>query len=102
MAVLADHSVVGTVEPTVAVTDLGATQFGVTDPGLAPLADNGGPTLTHALLPGSSALDAGPDPVPDFPGNDHDQRGPGYARVVGGAADAGAFERQDGDPAFTG
>jgi len=28
------------------------------DPGLAPLADNGGPTPTHALLPGSPAIDA--------------------------------------------
>lgn len=28
------------------------------DPLLGPLADNGGPTLTHALLPGSPALDA--------------------------------------------
>ena len=30
-----------------------------TDPQLGPLADNGGPTLTHALLPGSPAVDAG-------------------------------------------
>ena len=29
------------------------------DPLLGPLADNGGPTQTHALLPGSPALDAG-------------------------------------------
>ena len=29
------------------------------DPMLAPLADNGGPTLTHALLAGSPAIDAG-------------------------------------------
>ena len=28
-------------------------------PGLGPLQDNGGPTLTHALLPGSPAIDAG-------------------------------------------
>jgi CSLREA domain-containing protein len=28
------------------------------DPRLGPLADNGGPTLTHALLPGSPAIDA--------------------------------------------
>jgi TolB protein len=28
------------------------------DPVLGPLADNGGPTLTHALLPGSPAIDA--------------------------------------------
>ncbi|MEO6183044.1 MAG: choice-of-anchor Q domain-containing protein, partial [Verrucomicrobiota bacterium] len=30
-----------------------------TDPLLGPLADNGGPTLTHALLPGSPAIDKG-------------------------------------------
>jgi len=29
------------------------------DPVLGPLADNGGPTQTHALLPGSPAIDAG-------------------------------------------
>jgi hypothetical protein len=31
-----------------------------TDPRLGPLQDNGGPTLTHALLPGSPALDVIP------------------------------------------
>lgn len=31
----------------------------VIDPGLEPLADNGGPTLTHALLPTSLAINAG-------------------------------------------
>ena len=30
-----------------------------TDPQLGPLADNGGPTLTHALLDGSPAIDKG-------------------------------------------
>jgi hypothetical protein len=30
-----------------------------TDPMLLPLADNGGPTLTHALAPGSPAIDSG-------------------------------------------
>ena len=34
-----------------------------TDPLLGPLADNGGPTLTHALLPGSPAIDQ-PSPSP--------------------------------------
>ena len=44
-----------------------------TDPLLSPLQDNGGPTFTHALLPGSPAIDAG-DPAftpPPF----NDQRG---------------------------
>ena len=36
------------------------------DPLLGPLADNGGPTKTHALLPGSPALDAGLTPVHDY------------------------------------
>jgi CSLREA domain-containing protein len=40
------------------------------DPLLGPLADNGGPTETHALLAGSPAIDAGP---PDAPPTD--QRG---------------------------
>ncbi len=33
-------------------------QVGVADPRLGPLANNGGPTLTHALLSGSVAIDA--------------------------------------------
>jgi hypothetical protein len=30
-----------------------------TNPNLGPLQDNGGPTFTHALLPGSPAIDTG-------------------------------------------
>jgi hypothetical protein len=58
------------------------------DPRLGPLADNGGPTQTHALLPGSPALDHGANPD----GVAFDQRGPGFARARGGAPDIGAFE----------
>ena len=75
------------------VTDAGGTQFGV-DPLLDALAANGGPTLTMALLPGSPAKDAGPVPEPAFPGSEFDQRGDGFARVVDGRADVGAFEVQ--------
>jgi len=60
-----------------------------TDPMLGSLQNNGGPTFTHALLPGSHAIDAG-DPV--HPAND--QRGPGYARIVNERIDIGAFEVQ--------
>jgi predicted outer membrane repeat protein len=60
------------------------------DPLLAPLDDNGGPTLTHALLPGSPAIDAGNNAY----ATDWDQRGPGYPRVVNGIIDIGAFEVQ--------
>ena len=58
------------------------------DPKLDPqgLRDNGGPTKTIALLPGSPAIDAGvscPPPATD-------QRG--YLRPAGSACDIGAYE----------
>ena len=56
--------------------------------GLAPLADNGGPTETVALLPASLAINAGvacPPPATD-------QRG--VARPQGAACDSGAFEAE--------
>ena len=59
---------------------------GVADPGLAPLGNYGGTSLTMALLPGSPAIDAGTGA--GAPATD--QRG--YARV--GAVDIGAFESQ--------
>src|SRR5882757_6001972 len=65
-----------------------------TDPLLGPLQDNGGPTFTHALLPGSPAIDAGDPsfaPPPSF-----DQRGPGFDRVSGSRIDIGSFEVQVG------
>ena len=57
-----------------------------TDPKLGLLADNGGPTLTMALLPGSPAIDAGNTSLAP----DTDQRG--FPRPAGLAADIGAFE----------
>jgi hypothetical protein len=62
------------------------------DPLLGLLQDNGGPTLTCALLPGSPAIDAGD---PDFVGPpDFDQRGDGFPRIVNSIVDIGAFEVQ--------
>jgi hypothetical protein len=55
---------------------------------LAPLADNGGPTKTHALVPGSPAIDVAPVDG-DCPADD--QRG--VARPQGGGCDIGAFEK---------
>ncbi|MBI5282049.1 MAG: DUF11 domain-containing protein, partial [Candidatus Solibacter usitatus] len=55
-----------------------------TNPNLGPLANNGGPTFTHALLPGSPAIDAGNNT--GCPATD--QRG--VARPVDGDAVAGA------------
>jgi hypothetical protein len=65
------------------------------DPQLLALADNGGPSRTHALARGSPARDAGANPA----GLRTDQRGPGYPRVVGTAADIGAVEMQAPPPA---
>jgi hypothetical protein len=72
-------------------------QTGITNPLLGPLADNGGPTMTHALLAGSPAIDAGDpafDPNAFTPPLVNDQRGSGFARVVDGRVDIGAFELQ--------
>ena len=62
-----------------------------TDLQLGPLQDNGGPTLTHEPGPNAPPVNAGDPafvPPPDF-----DQRGTGFARVVGGLLDIGAVER---------
>jgi hypothetical protein len=63
------------------------------DPLLGLLQDNGGATFTHALLPGSPAIDAADPnftPPPFF-----DQRGPGFDRVTNGRIDVGSFEVQN-------
>ena len=64
---------------------------------VGPLQDNGGPALpggfalwTHALLAGSPAIDAGDSSFASPPL--FDQRGSGYARVVNGRVDIGAYE----------
>jgi hypothetical protein len=58
---------------------------------LGPLQDNGGPTMTHALMPGSVAVDHIPAVDCDV---DEDQRG--VARPQGPACDVGAFELEVG------
>lgn len=57
-------------------------------PRLAPLAWNGGPTRTHALLSDSPAINHGNN-VRDLA---YDQRGPGFPRVKGTHPDIGAYE----------
>jgi CSLREA domain-containing protein len=65
---------------------------------LGPLADNGGPTLTHALLPGSQALNAADNAVCTAePVNGMDQRG--VKRPQGAICDVGAYEREAAAPA---
>jgi hypothetical protein len=56
------------------------------DPDLAPIANNGGPTLTEALLSGSAAIEAGNDAACPTT----DQRG--IARPQGAHCDIGSFE----------
>jgi hypothetical protein len=88
------------------VTSLGYNLFGNTtggsgyassdllnvNPDLGLLQNNGGPTQTMALLAGSPAIDAGDNAgAPAY-----DQRGPGFARIVNGVIDIGAFEVQNG------
>jgi hypothetical protein len=58
------------------------------DPGIGVLANNGGPTQTHALLPASIAIDTGANPAALAT----DQRG--FARSAGAATDIGAYELQ--------
>jgi predicted outer membrane repeat protein len=67
-----------------------------TDPMLGPLQNNGGPTLTHALLLRSPAIDAGD---PSFtPPPSYDQRGSPFVRVFSGRIDIGSIEAQPRHP----
>ena len=94
------HNIFGPINPASPITrDLGATgdQDGVTAAQLklGPLANNGGPTQTHALLAGSTAIDAGDDCVLTGCGGatpiiTTDQRG--VARLQGAHVDVGAYE----------
>lgn len=90
--IASDNSLLGAVDARITVT--GSGNVSSTDPGLDPLADNGGPTRTMALQADSAAVDAGPDPVATFVGNGFDQRGTPFLRVSDGRADIGAFEVQ--------
>jgi hypothetical protein len=72
---------------TLASTSANNLPFG-TNLLLGPLAYNGGPTQSHTLLPGSPAIDKGANSA----GLSTDQRGAGFPRVVGAAADIGAYE----------
>ncbi len=116
--VVANSVIVGDLNPATPtcsgnVTSLGgniespSNECGFTDPtdlvsvteaelNLGPLQNNGGPTETHALLPGSVAIDHVPAAMcVDAEGQPltTDQRG--VARPQGGACDVGAFEWSD-------
>ncbi len=76
-----------------------ASNFGLpgtltSDPKLAPLANHGGSTRTHALVPLSPAVNVGINVA----GAIDDQRGTGFLREVpSGSPDIGAYERQVND-----
>ena len=79
-----------------ATSNLTGTRAAVLDAGLTALGDHGGATETHALLDGSSAIDAGDDSLASALGITSDQRGEdrfedgdddGFDRI-----DIGAFE----------
>jgi hypothetical protein len=101
-SVAAAFSLLG-VDTGATITDNGGNLIGTAaapiNPLLGPLTNNGGPTMTHALLAGSPAIDAG-DPSIVFNPAEHDQRGAPFVRVfdgdgAGGARiDMGAYERQ--------
>lgn len=96
-----DHNLIGNAEGSSGFSashgDLLGTTASPLQPLLGPLANNGGPTQTSALLPGSPALNAGDNNVLSITGS-NDQRGIGYPRVVGSLIDIGAFEVQTMPP----
>jgi hypothetical protein len=79
-----DHDLVGTANVTLPSDTIRS------DPMLAPLASNGASIRTHALLPGSPAIDAGAGPYSSL----SDERGTFFPRFVGTHADIGAYESQ--------
>jgi hypothetical protein len=89
--VLARFSLIGNGSGS-GITNTDGNQVGTAsapiDPKLGSLADNGGPTRTHALLLGSPAIDAAS--TPDCPTTD--QRG--VLRPQGAACDIGSYERK--------
>ncbi|MCA9434142.1 MAG: hypothetical protein KC978_00055 [Candidatus Omnitrophica bacterium] len=103
--VTANYSLIGN---TAGASVSGANNQNGMDPMLAPLQINGGSTETHALIPGSPAIDNGDpsfNPASFTPSLDYDQRGPGFIREASGTAgmqtagplDIGAFELQFSD-----
>jgi hypothetical protein len=82
------------IENTADATLTGAPSITGVDPKLGPLADNGGPTPTMALLAGSPALDMGSATGPDQRGAPRPFDLKGIPLAAGGnAADIGAYER---------
>jgi hypothetical protein len=81
----------------------GATDGTKINPLLAPLTNNGGPTLTHALLANSPAFNRGSNVLtvdvtqPGNPALITDQRSANFVRIVAGTVDMGAIETRTPD-----
>jgi hypothetical protein len=95
------HNLIGEADGGTGFSTANGDKFGSTasplNPLLGSLQNNGGPTPTLALLPGSPALNAGDNSALAATGSS-DQRGQGFARVVNGIIDIGAFEVQPPPP----
>lgn len=96
-------NLIGSIQGVVGTAGTG-TDIVSADPGLAPLADNGGFVKTHVLLLSSPAINAGNEQLLALDDEDLDRdgdtlefipfdaRGPGSVRVRWGVVDIGAFE----------
>jgi CSLREA domain-containing protein len=102
------HNLIGALDPSSSSFNAAGDQSGSPsaplNPLLAPLADYGGKTQTHLLLPGSPAINAGsnallPADTLDLDNDGDaaetlpvDQRGTGFPRIVNTTVDIGAVE----------
>ena len=87
---LVENSLIGDITGSDITFATGAGNFLNQLPLLGPLADNGGPTQTHALLSGSPAINGGSNVIANANGLTTDQRGEDRAQF--GTVDIGAFE----------
>lgn len=93
----ADYCVIKNILSKYLISESGeadTNQFGV-DSSIGPLAFNGGDNRTHALLPGSPAIDRGKTVEEPY-----DQRGMNFDRSVAGKVDIGAYEIQLPEPEY--
>lgn len=90
-ALVVEYSLIEHLLDPAAQTVVGAGPGNVVgvDPLLAPLADNGGPTLTHVAQLGSPILDAGDPAITNPPATDQRHE----SRIIGSAIDLGAVEQ---------
>lgn len=107
-SLIGDNNGSGLAPAPIGVPDINGNLIGThvspIDPLLGPLANNGGPTQTMALLPGSPTINAGSNALAIDPIGvplTNDQRGAGFSRIAGGWVDMGAFELQVMTPVVT-